>query len=298
MLRLRFHGRGGHGTKTASRIVGTAAFLAGLHAQDSPLYGAERRGAPLAACTRIDRDSIRERGVILDPDLLLVADETLLADPAAGVLSGSETASALFVNSPVPAAELAQRHGIACPVLCLDLTGPALDRLGRGTAVSASLGAVGCALTGLIDEELMARAVREELADLHLGADAISSNVELARQAFRGVAAVPLRPGHPAQPAVALHQAVPVTGAAGVPILLATGNTQRRHTGAWRLFRPVIDRAACTRCGLCLLRCPDGAITLDQQGYPVIDYDNCKGCMICLEACPVHRILEEKETQP
>ena len=29
MIRIRFHGRGGHGIKTASRIVGTAAFLAG-----------------------------------------------------------------------------------------------------------------------------------------------------------------------------------------------------------------------------------------------------------------------------
>jgi pyruvate ferredoxin oxidoreductase gamma subunit len=88
MLRLRFHGRGGQGVKTASRIVGTAAFLAGLHAQDSPVYGAERRGAAVAAYTRIDREPIRERGVILEPDLILLADETLLADPAAGVLAG------------------------------------------------------------------------------------------------------------------------------------------------------------------------------------------------------------------
>ena len=49
MERIRFHGRGGQGAKTASRIVGMAAFLEGDVAQDSPVYGAERRGAPVAA---------------------------------------------------------------------------------------------------------------------------------------------------------------------------------------------------------------------------------------------------------
>jgi Pyruvate/2-oxoacid:ferredoxin oxidoreductase gamma subunit len=36
MFRIRFHGRGGQGMKTASRIVGTAAFRQGYYAQDSP----------------------------------------------------------------------------------------------------------------------------------------------------------------------------------------------------------------------------------------------------------------------
>lgn len=44
MIAVRFHGRGGQGAKTASRILGTAAFLEGFVAQDSPIYGAERRG--------------------------------------------------------------------------------------------------------------------------------------------------------------------------------------------------------------------------------------------------------------
>jgi pyruvate ferredoxin oxidoreductase gamma subunit len=55
MLRIRFHGRGGQGMKTASRILGAAAFHAGYVVQDAPVYGAERRGAPMAAFTRIAR---------------------------------------------------------------------------------------------------------------------------------------------------------------------------------------------------------------------------------------------------
>ena len=67
MLRIRFHGRGGQGMKTASRIVGSAAFHAGLVVQDSPIYGAERRGAPMSAMTRIAHEPIRERGAITRP---------------------------------------------------------------------------------------------------------------------------------------------------------------------------------------------------------------------------------------
>jgi pyruvate ferredoxin oxidoreductase gamma subunit len=80
MLRVRLHGRGGHGIKTASRILGTAAFLSGWQVQDSPIYGAERRGAALTAFTRIDTEPIHERGVLATPDFILVGDETLLDD--------------------------------------------------------------------------------------------------------------------------------------------------------------------------------------------------------------------------
>ena len=88
MIRVRFHGRGGHGVKTASRILGTAAFRAGYQAQDSPIYGAERRGAPVAAFTRISDEPILERGIIESPEIIVVADETLIHDPAAAVFAG------------------------------------------------------------------------------------------------------------------------------------------------------------------------------------------------------------------
>ena len=102
MLRIRFHGRGGQGMKTASRIVGSAAFQAGFVVQDAPVYGAERRGAPLAAFTRMARQSILERGAITHPDLVVVADDTLLTDPAAQPEAGeaSQEASGILYAFP------------------------------------------------------------------------------------------------------------------------------------------------------------------------------------------------------
>ena len=99
VLRVRFHGRGGQGMKTAGRILGTAAFRAGFVVQDAPVYGAERRGAPMAAFVRIAREPILERGAILDPDLVLIADETLLDDPAALPLGGAGAGTTIVVNS-------------------------------------------------------------------------------------------------------------------------------------------------------------------------------------------------------
>jgi 2-oxoacid:acceptor oxidoreductase gamma subunit (pyruvate/2-ketoisovalerate family) len=63
MYRIRFHGRGGQGMKTASRVLGSAFFRAGFEVQDAPRYGAERRGAPVFAYVRADRRPIDERGV-------------------------------------------------------------------------------------------------------------------------------------------------------------------------------------------------------------------------------------------
>ena len=49
------------------RELGTAASLEGFVVHDSPTYGAERRGAPVAAYTRIAKKPIREHGLIALP---------------------------------------------------------------------------------------------------------------------------------------------------------------------------------------------------------------------------------------
>jgi pyruvate ferredoxin oxidoreductase gamma subunit len=88
MIRIRFHGRGGQGMKTASRIVGTAALADGHVAQDSPVYGAERRGAPMSAYVRVADGPILERGFIPRPDVVVIAADTLLDDPSVRPLAG------------------------------------------------------------------------------------------------------------------------------------------------------------------------------------------------------------------
>ncbi len=99
MYRVRLHGRGGQGIKTASRILGSAFFAEDYEVQDAPRYGAERRGAPIFAYVRASRRLIHERGVIQRPDLVVVADDTLVPIPAAGVMAGCGARTVLLLVS-------------------------------------------------------------------------------------------------------------------------------------------------------------------------------------------------------
>lgn len=297
MFRIRFHGRGGQGIKTAARILGTAAFASGSQVQDSPVYGAERRGAAVAAYVRIDRAPILERGIIDRPDLIVVGDETLLADEGGGVLSGQETASGVFVNAP--SGELPGKPEISARLVTLDITERTLRLLRKASALSSGLASAAARLIGEIPLEHVESAVRSELAELQLSEEAIERNVALAREVFQALPPLEFRPATGERPTekaeiCRLQYEPPLHSA---PTILSAGNAAQRKTGDWRVERPVIDYERCTRCGLCFIACPDAVISLDEQGYPVIDYEHCKGCMICRQQCPLEAIETQKETR-
>jgi pyruvate ferredoxin oxidoreductase gamma subunit len=309
MIRIRFHGRGGHGIKTASRILGTAAFLAGHQVQDSPIYGAERRGAPVAAYVRISDEPIQERGVIDTPDMTVVADETLLGEHLAlsarqrrptahvgQVVSDDPAVPVVFVNCENAEA---CRERLTGPVrlYTFDVTQLTRDILGQPGALSAGIAAAATRLCGVAGANDLVQATREELAALGLRDEVIEKNVRIAREVFAALPAVPFA-ARPAEPPPARVVSLHYQGAPrGAPNILAAGNASQRRTGNWRVDRPLIDRKLCTRCRLCLVQCPEGAIALDADGYPVIDYDHCKGCMICRQVCPIEAIAIQKEVR-
>jgi pyruvate ferredoxin oxidoreductase gamma subunit len=233
--------------------------------------------------------------MIADPNLIVLADQTLLDDPAAAVLAGQDTASVLFVNCAA-GGDLRETHRIHAQLVTLDVTSRTRAALGRATALSAGLAAAAARLTGLVSLDHLLDAMREEFEHLHVSGDDIDRNVQVAREVFAELPAVEFQVTDDAIAheiaTVDAHDAI-----AGTPSVLAPGNAEQRRTGAWRLTRPVIDRNVCTRCGLCFVECPDGAISLDHEGFPVIDYDHCKGCMICRHLCPLSAIGSEQETQ-
>ena len=243
MIRIRFHGRGGHGIKTASRIVGTAAFLSGYQVQDSPIYGAERRGAPVTAFTRMDTTPILERGIITEPDLIICGDETLLESPATGVLSGVETASAVFINTGNLEA-LKAKIKVGAPTVALDVTQRTLDRIGKASALSVGLGAVAVRLSGLITIEQLCDAVRTELEELGLDAQIIEKNLRLAEEVYGGLEKVTMQHGK-ASAKEAIHDLGYDHVLLGTPSILAPGNAEARQTGSWRVERPEIDYEHC-----------------------------------------------------
>lgn len=297
MLSIRFHGRGGQGAKTASRIVGTAAFLEGYQAQDSPIYGAERRGAPVSAFTRIAKEPIRERGFIARPDLVLVGDASLIQDPAARVLEGIDEQTVVFVNSPLTAEQYQVQTSLPGRVTTLDVTELALQQLGKRSAISALLGAIAGRLVGFRQESIR-EAIGRELADLGLDGSVIERNQALALQCYAAVPVVSVTAG-PSQPKLSAQLQVPVyeSPTRGTARISAAGNSVLRETGGWRTFRPVLVPEKCNGCWLCFAYCPDGVISMTKDDRPVIDYDHCKGCQICVHECPTDALVAEREKE-
>ena len=63
-------------------------------------------------------------------------------------------------------------------------------------------------------------------------------------------------------------------------------------TGDWKTYTVVRDPAKCTRCLLCALFCPDGAIRWRPEiGDIEFDFSFCKGCGICAKECPTNAII-------
>jgi len=87
MKEIKIFGRGGQGAVMASQILATAAFLEGYWAQTFPQFGAERRGAPVIAYIRLDREPIPIRSKVYSPDVVIVMDFNLfkMVNPLAGL---------------------------------------------------------------------------------------------------------------------------------------------------------------------------------------------------------------------
>ena len=151
MIEIRFHGRGGQGAVTAARLLAEAAFLEGKHAQAFPFFGAERRGAPVLAFTRIDDKQIRVRTQIYEPDYVVVLDPLL--PEAVDVASGIKQGGIIVLNSK-KSMQFSQAK-----TAFVDATSIAMKTLGVPITNTAVLGAFAKA-TGLVTLESLIEVIK------------------------------------------------------------------------------------------------------------------------------------------
>ena len=303
MYRIRFHGRGGQGIKTASRILGSAFFNEGFEVQDAPVYGAERRGAPMFAYVRAARAPIQERGAITHPDLVIVTDESLVPVPAANVLQGVTAHTALLINSTEPPAIWRERLKLIGAIVTLPVSAEVVDRSELLYVGAMCAGAAAC-LTGVIRRAALVDAIRAELG-AH-GEAVVAQNLKHALAAYDAMqnhAGLVAEGGTITAMDYAMPEWVELPFEAAriaAPDVFAPGTSVQVKTGVWRTMRPVIDYDLCHRCTwVCSTLCPDSAIQVRADGAPEIDYDHCKGCLICVTVCPPHaiRAVPEREAQ-
>ncbi len=177
---IRWHGRGGQGAVTAATLLAEAALLregyAGVAA--APSFGAERRGAPVSASTRIDTEPIRRRSQVTHPDIVVVLDETLL--DVVDVTTGMKPGGTVVINASN--GRVMDRFPATLRIAQSDATAAAqqMGLVAAGSVVvnTAILGAFCCA-TGLVKIEHMTEAIRGKF-----GGKAGDRNAEAARIAY------------------------------------------------------------------------------------------------------------------
>ena len=143
MYEIRFHGRGGQGAVTAANVLAVAAFREGKDVQAFPMFGVERRGAPVAAFMRMDDKPIDIKTQIYEPDVVVVLDPTLIevVDTSAGLKPGG----IVIINTAKPASSFKTKYKNA-KIFTVDATKIAIEnKLGTATnpiVNTAILGAI------------------------------------------------------------------------------------------------------------------------------------------------------------
>jgi len=173
-----FYGRGGQGAVTAANILASAALKSGNDGvQAFPLFGAERRGAPVKAFARISDSEIYIRSQIYRADIAVVLDTGIMdtVDVAQGVKEGG----VLVLNTPRSPDEIDMPFKIAT----VDATGIAIKKdivVGGIPIVNTPI--VG-ALPKLMDN-LSIEAVGEAIMERWKG-EAGKRNAAAAEEAYR-----------------------------------------------------------------------------------------------------------------
>jgi 2-oxoacid:acceptor oxidoreductase gamma subunit (pyruvate/2-ketoisovalerate family) len=143
---IRVHGRGGQGAVLAARILATSFVAAGKHVANFPMYGFERRGAPVVAFTRVDDKPIKIKSQIYEPDCLIVIDPGLIKLPT--LFSGLKPGGILILNSST---QIKDRFNPNLKIMgIVDATKIALEEIGRDVPNTCLLGAF-ATTTGWVD---------------------------------------------------------------------------------------------------------------------------------------------------
>ncbi|MCX9013773.1 MAG: pyruvate ferredoxin oxidoreductase subunit gamma [Candidatus Methanoperedens sp.] len=292
MFEVRFHGRGGQGAVMAAQTLAEAAVIEGNYAVAFPFFGAERRGAPVLAFTRIDSGKIYSKTQVYTPDCVVVLDDSLL--DTIDVVAGLKPDGSVVINSKDAPTDI--DLGMEVHTGAVNATSVALEILKAPITNTAILGAL-AKVTGIVSIESIEAAIKRRFGE-KLGEKIGERNAVAARTAYERTVtgkSMGVKRLEQKKQWLPTHQELPVGGAlvagktdAG---LIGPGSFTENNVSGWATFRPVRDREKCTMCLLCWFYCPEGTIVrISDKGDLMTNYDYCKGCGICANECPVDAI--------
>ncbi len=153
---VRWHGRGGQGAVLGASMLGCAAALyEGKYAVSFPSFGAERRGAPVQAFTRISDRAIRTRSQIYHPTIIIVLDDSLL--DVVNITDGARDGTTILINTRKARGQL-KKIPDNLNVACVDATAIAREHIGVAIVNTAMLGAL-AGVTGIVSLDSIKKAI-------------------------------------------------------------------------------------------------------------------------------------------
>lgn len=179
MEEIRFHGRGGQGVVTAAKLLAAAAFLDGRQAQETAIYGLERRGAPVVSFTRIGDKPIRITASVYEPDCIVVLDGKLLT--VVNVAEGLKPDGLAVINSALPPAEVKLPY-VARRLATVDANEISRQLFGERPIPITNTAMLGglAAASGYVSLDALLEAIRE-----HFRGDIAAKNVQAAVIGYR-----------------------------------------------------------------------------------------------------------------
>jgi 2-oxoacid:acceptor oxidoreductase gamma subunit (pyruvate/2-ketoisovalerate family) len=176
MPEIRLHGRGGQGVAVAAEMLATAFVKEGKYACSFPMFGVERRGAPLAAFVRFGDKPVRERTRVYNPDYVIILDPALKNSP--DTILGINPGGTLLANSR---SEMDPQNANIETLGLIDATSIAMEELGRAITNTCMLGAFS-AVTGQLELKSILSALEN-----YLQGSMLTKNLASAERGFAEV---------------------------------------------------------------------------------------------------------------
>jgi pyruvate ferredoxin oxidoreductase gamma subunit len=183
VIEVTFHGRGGQTSITASQLLAEFAYEEGFKDMIAiPIIGAERRGAPILAFTKLSKDKpIRTYDSVKTPDYMFIFDTSLLDIPR--VRATIKEGVTLIADSVDPLDKSIFPKDVK--VYIVDATGICIKRSfmhSSGPILNIPmLGAFG-KVSGYYDLNTMEKVLKKQF-----GEKRIEQNMNVARDAYESV---------------------------------------------------------------------------------------------------------------
>lgn len=185
IFEIRIHSRGGQGAKTIGQILAEAGIEDGKFVEAFSEYGPERSGAPMQVFIRISTEPIRVHSNITNPDMVILADPTLLG--MVDITGGLKKNGILIINTSKTLEDIKSMFKISKnqKIYSIDATKIAVEVLGKDFSGIVLMGALN-KIAGIVSRE----ALEEELEEIFArkkGKEVAEKNILAFRRGYDSI---------------------------------------------------------------------------------------------------------------